>query len=151
MYRGRTAMPAVGPAWPLVWTVTGVCGQLVAMRPSCCRTDTPSSRPTSSVIRRSSILRTVVPVNRIVLPLLASAKRAERQIGHRVAGVRAAAGPLPDDVVAFSDQVRGAAEREVRDCGAELGREVTDCVAPALREYSKRMSSAASSSITSAL
>src|SRR3954471_23004602 len=38
------------------------------IRPSCCRTVTPSSRPTSSAIMPSTTLITVVPVNSIFLP-----------------------------------------------------------------------------------
>ncbi|MGH3515666.1 MAG: hypothetical protein ACRDRB_25885, partial [Pseudonocardiaceae bacterium] len=40
-----------------------------SISPSWRSTDTPSSRPTSSVIRPFSTLRMVVPVNRIVLPV----------------------------------------------------------------------------------
>src|SRR4051794_14832661 len=46
-------------------------GHAALMRPSCCSAVTPSSRPTSSVMRPFSILRTGVPVKRIVLPVLA--------------------------------------------------------------------------------
>jgi len=38
--------------------------------------------------------------------------------------VDAAADPLADDVVAFGDEVRGSAEREVRECRPEVGCEL---------------------------
>jgi hypothetical protein len=55
----------------------------------------------------------------------------ERQVGRWAAGVRPAADPLTDDVVALGDQVRGAAEREVGERVAERGREFADGIATA--------------------
>jgi hypothetical protein len=58
-HRGGRAPPV-----PLTCYSSGI-------KPSCMSTVTPSSRPTSSVMRPFSTLRMVVPVNRIVLPVLA--------------------------------------------------------------------------------
>ena len=56
-----------GAGWPRRGAHVG--GQAAVMRPSWRSAVTPSSRPTSAVIRPFSTFSTVVPVNRITLPV----------------------------------------------------------------------------------
>ena len=79
---------------------------------------------------------------------------AERHVGHRRAGLGAAPVPLADDVVAFSDEVRGPAERQIRKRCTDPGSELPHGVTATERfwsEYSKRMSGGASSSMIAGL
>ena len=48
-------------------------------------------------------------------------------------GVRTAAFPLADDIVAFCDQIRRAPEVEIGECSAEIGHERLDVVTAAAR------------------
>src|SRR3979411_3420225 len=52
--------------------------------------------------------------------------RADQEVAEGRAAVRSAALPLSDDIVAFSDQVRGAPEFEVRKRFTEVGYEGLD-------------------------
>src|SRR6185437_13652759 len=62
---------------------------------------------------------------------------AERHVVERRAGVRAAAFPLADHVVALGDQVGGAPEVQVRERGAELSRELADRLSAAQRRVQR--------------
>ena len=55
------------------------------------------------------------------LPAGRGGQRADEEVAERRAGVRAAALPLADDIIAFGDQVGGGAELQVRKRGAEIG------------------------------
>jgi len=87
---------------------------------------------------------------------LARARRqgSDGDVVEGVAGMRAAALPLADDVVALGDEIGRSLEPEVRERGTELRGEVADLVPAAARrcmEYSNRISGAANSSMTSGL
>ena len=81
---------------------------------------------------RSSTVITVVPVNSSRLPE-PGRQRADRQVVERGAGVHPAAVPLPDDVVALGDQLRGRDEAEIRERIAEAHGELAHRAAAAQR------------------
>src|SRR6266436_146355 len=60
-------------------------------------------------------------------------QRADQKVAEGRAGVRAAAFPLADDIVAFGDQVGGAPELEVRKGCTEVGHEGLDVFTAAAR------------------
>ena len=100
--------------------------------PSCCSAVTPSSRPISSLTLPFSMRSTVGPGE----PHLAAGRgrqRADEEIAESRAGVRAAALPLADHVVALGDEVGRAAELEVRKRLAEVDHEVLHVLAAATR------------------
>ena len=106
--------------------------QAALMRPSWVSAATPSSRPISSTILPSITFSTVVPVKCILRPVAAGRAPIEEIVEGR-AGVRAAAFPLADDVVALGDQVRRAPEIEIGERGPEVGHEGLDVFAAAAR------------------
>ena len=66
------------------------------------------------------------------LPTGRGRQRADaKEIAEGRAGVRAAACPLADDIVAFGDQVRGAPELEIWERSPEVGHEGLDGVTAA--------------------
>ena len=93
---------------------------------------TPSSSPISSTIFPSFTFSTVVPVNFMRFAGVGR-QRADQEVAEGRPGVRAAAFPAADDVVAFRDQVRGAPEVQVRERLAEVLHEGLDVVAAATR------------------
>ena len=95
------------------------------MRPSWPSAATPSSRPISSVIRPFSTFSTVVPVNRMVLPVAAgSGRRACRRTRHRCGCRRP---PTDQPRVTPTDQVGGDPEVQVRERCADLLRNGGPC------------------------
>src|SRR5258708_40176503 len=57
------------------------------------------------------------------LPAGLGRQRADEEVVEGWPGVGAAAFPLADDIITFGDQVRGAPELEVRECGTEVRHE----------------------------
>ena len=95
-------------------TLSPLLDQAAFRMPSCCSAVTPSSRPISSAILPSSIAKH----GRAGEAHLAAGRRRQRadeEVVEGRAGVRAAAFPPADDIVALGDEVGRAAEVEVRE------------------------------------
>src|SRR5262249_41038059 len=60
-------------------------------------------------------------------------ERAHQEVAEGRTGVRTAAFPLTDDIVAFCNQIRRAPEIEIRECSAEISHECLDVVTAAAR------------------
>src|SRR5215470_11465123 len=65
------------------------------------------------------------------LPTGRGRQRAYQEVAEGRTGVRTAAFPLADDIVAFRDQIRRAPEVEIGECSAEIGHECLDVVTAA--------------------
>jgi hypothetical protein len=67
------------------------------------------------------------------LPAGCRRQRAHQEVAEGRTGVRTAAFPLADDIVAFCDQIRHTPEVEIGECCAKIGHECLDVVRAAAR------------------
>jgi hypothetical protein len=112
---------------------TIVLDQTALMRPSWVSAVTPSSRPTDLLDDIAALETQDGGAGEVHLPAGRGRQRADQKVAEGRTGVRTATFPLADDIVAFSDQVRGAPELEIWKRCTEVDHEGLDVVSAASR------------------